>query len=116
MKITRIYADEKGESHFEDMKIELRETSNIGRLSKELNATGLFLRETPADFKYSWHTVPERLCIITLSGESEIEVSDGEIRQFKAGDVLIAEDTTGKGHISRSISQTSRQTIVITLD
>lgn len=116
MKITRIYADSDGESHFEDIKIELEKTPNIGSLSKELKATGFFFRETPPDFNYSWHTVPERLCTVTLSGESEIEVSDGEIRSFRSGDVFIAEDTTGRGHISRSVSREPRKTIVITLD
>lgn len=115
MKITRIYADSDGESHFEDIEIELEKTLNISSLSKELKVTGFFFRETSPDFNYSWHTVPERLCIVTLSGESEIEVSDGEIRSFRAGDVFIAEDTTGRGHISRSVSREPHKTIVIAL-
>ena len=36
--------------------------------------------------------------MIFLSGETEIEVSDGEKRKFVPGDVLLLEDTKGHGH------------------
>ena len=116
MKVTRIYASDNGESHFEDLDIPLKSTGDIGALSEELSATGFFLRETLPDFEYSWHTVPERLCLISLSGASEIEVSDGDVRQFYPGDIIIAEDVSGKGHISRAINNAPRKTVVITLD
>jgi hypothetical protein len=34
-------------------------------------------------------------------GEVEFETSDGDIRRLAAGSVVLAEDTSGKGHISR---------------
>ena len=33
-----------------------------------------------------------------MRGKTEIEVSDGEKRILRTGDVLLVEDTTGKGH------------------
>ena len=39
-----------------------------------------------------------------LRGETEIEVSDGEKRVFRSGDVFLVEDTTGKGHRNRRLS------------
>ena len=36
-------------------------------------------------------------------GEIEFETSDGEIRKLAPGVVVLAEDTTGKGHKARSI-------------
>jgi len=36
-----------------------------------------------------------------MSGSWEIEASSGAKRVFKAGDVMLAEDTTGEGHSSR---------------
>jgi hypothetical protein len=36
-----------------------------------------------------------------LTGEVEFETSDGDIRRLPPGSVVLAEDTTGKGHISR---------------
>jgi len=40
---------------------------------------------------------------VTLSGSWEIEASQGVKRSFKTGDVMLADDTTGEGHISRVI-------------
>ena len=48
-----------------------------------------------------WHNPPQCLLVFWLTGEVEFETSDGNIRQLPAGSVVLAEDTTGKGHISR---------------
>ncbi len=50
-----------------------------------------------------WHTAPQRQYVMFLAGETEIEVSDGEKRIFKTGDVFLVEDTTGKGHRNRRL-------------
>ena len=49
-------------------------------------------------------------------GEVEIEVGDGSKRILRGGDVLLAEDTTGKGHISRAVAGKPRKSMFITLD
>jgi len=49
----------------------------------------------------SWHNPPHRMLVIWLTGEVEFETSDGDIRRLAAGSVVFAEDTTGRGHISR---------------
>ena len=46
----------------------------------------------------------------------EIEVGDGSKRILRGGDVLLAEDTTGKGHISRAVAGKPRKSMFITLD
>jgi uncharacterized cupin superfamily protein len=48
-----------------------------------------------------WHPVPQRLLAVYLSGTGTMEASDGEVRDLRPGTVLLAEDTTGKGHVSR---------------
>tara|TARA_A100001388_G_scaffold147291_1_gene109368 strand:+ start:706 stop:879 length:174 start_codon:yes stop_codon:yes gene_type:complete len=40
---------------------------------------------------------------MVLRGEIEFETSDGEMRKLAPGMVVLAEDTTGKGHKARSI-------------
>ena len=41
---------------------------------------------------------------VPLSGRFEVEVSsDGTIKSFGPGDILLAEDTTGKGHKTRAV-------------
>ena len=51
-----------------------------------------------------------------LDGEIEIEVSDGEKRIFRGGDILLAEDTSGQGHRTRTINNRPRKSIFVILD
>ncbi|MFQ5603126.1 MAG: hypothetical protein ACE5HS_07645 [bacterium] len=115
MKITCIFSDAAGESHFEDLDIPLQAAGEIGRLSEKRPVTGIIFRENDADYDYAWHTAPQRQYIILLDGEIEIEVSDGEIRRFKGGEVLLVEDTSGKGHKTRIVNNQPRRSIFVTI-
>ena len=50
-----------------------------------------------------------------MHGEIEIETSLGDKRIFKAGEVLLVEDTTGKGHKTRNLQALKRKSIFVTL-
>ena len=56
----------------------------------------------PPGWYGDWHPAPSRVLAIYLSGQGEIEASDGEIRAIGPGTILLAEDTSGKGHITRA--------------
>jgi hypothetical protein len=116
MKITRLYTDPNGESRFEDMDIALEDAGEIGRLSTLIPATGVIFRETDPDYDYDWHPAPRRQFIVMLQGTVEIETGDGARRRFGPGDILLAEDTTGRGHRSRTVDNQVRKTIFVTLD
>ncbi len=45
--------------------------------------------------------MPRRLLAVYLSGSGTMEASDGESRDLVPGTILLAEDTMGKGHVSR---------------
>jgi hypothetical protein len=47
--------------------------------------------------------VPRRQFVLVLVGELEVEVSDGEVRRFAPGSLILVEDTWGKGHVSRVV-------------
>ncbi|MBI2544795.1 MAG: hypothetical protein HYW16_06210 [Candidatus Rokubacteria bacterium] len=49
MTVHRLYADKNGESHFEDVEVEFKESTRSGRLSARLPATGIIFREVPPD-------------------------------------------------------------------
>lgn len=115
MQITRIYSDTEGESHFEDVAIPLHDAGEIGRLSQKHPAAGIIFRENDADYDYDWHTAPQKQYIIMLDGEIEIEVSDGEKRRFRAGDILLVEDTSGRGHKTRVTNNEPRRSIFVTV-
>jgi hypothetical protein len=116
MKIVRIYSGNDGESHFEDLEVPLQPQGLVGALSALQPATGIVFRETGAEYDYDWHNAPRRQYVINLAGGVELEVGDGSKRRLGAGDVLLAEDLTGRGHKSRAIGRDRRRSIFVTLD
>ncbi len=108
MKITRIRADEGGESHFDEVEIGYIEHRDNADYSEVIEAQGFAFRVTEAlgkrDPLGQWHTAPRRQYVLWLVGETEIEVSDGEMRVMRPGDVLLVEDTHGKGHRNRRLT------------
>ena len=115
MKVTRLYTGNDGESHFEDMDIPLQDAGDIGFLSARFPVDGIIFRETDQDYDYTWHNAPCRQFVLMLEGSVEIETGDGSRRTFHPGDILLAEDTTGRGHISRAIDRQPRKSVFVTL-
>ncbi|HLT94118.1 MAG TPA: hypothetical protein VKZ56_06125 [Membranihabitans sp.] len=115
-KITRVFSDSEGDSHFEDIQILLFDEGSIGRLSSGFQAGEVIFREVKPDYDYNFHCAPARQFIILLDGAIEIETSLGEIRRFDAGEILLMEDTTGKGHKTRNIYSRTRRSVFITLN
>lgn len=115
MKITRIYSDFNGDSQFEDLEINLSSAGEIGRLSEKYSVDKIVFRENDGDYDYNYHNAPERQFIILLDGKIEIETSKGEKRFFNSGDILLAEDVSGKGHKSKSVDGKLRRSIFVTL-
>lgn len=116
MRITRIYPDADGESHFAELDIPLADGGALGYMSERLPAAGVIFRENAPDYDLDWHCAPRRQYIVMLDGEIEITVSDGETRRFAGGDVLLVEDTTGRGHRTRHTRPERRHTLFIPLD
>ena len=116
MKIHRLYVDQKGESHFQDVEVKYVESSRAGRLSERLPATGIIFREVQPDYDLDWHPAPRRQYIVNLDAGVKITASDGESRFIAAGDVILVEDTTGKGHLSDHIEGKIRHSIFIPVE
>ena len=116
MRIHNLYEDADGESHFRDIEVDWAEETSSGKLSKRLPATGIIFRETTADYENSRHQAPRRQYVISLAGGISITASDGEIRHTGAGEIVLVEDTTGKGHITRSSGDKPRYTIFVPVD
>ena len=116
MKITRVYTGADGKSHFEDIEVPLKDGGKAGFLSELIKATGVVFRETDGSYNYDFHNAPRRQYVVNLEGEVEIEVGDGTKRILRSGDILLAEDTTGQGHISRAVGGKPLKSLFITLD
>jgi hypothetical protein len=116
MRITRLFTGDDEESHFEDIEIDLCSAGEIGKLSTRCPATGVIFRETAGDYDYDWHNAPARQYVVMLEGSVEVQTGDGTRRRFDPGDILLAEDTTGRGHRSCAVDHQSRRSRFITLD
>ena len=114
MKCLRIYADESGESHLADIEIPLRQSELPAggpacSVSARYPATGVqFVTRPPGNGGLGWHNPPERQLVVWLTGTSEFETSDGNVRRVGPGSIVLIEDVSGKGHVSRHPDEEQR--------
>ena len=93
MGMYRVFAGSDGESHIESLRLEDR--PELGAMT---NIREVKVESFDGSRDLPLHPLPERRLIIHLSGEVEITTSDGSKQLFRAGDVRLMEDVTGKGH------------------
>jgi hypothetical protein len=117
--IVRVYTGADGRSHLEERSLALQpfiDTEGAyGEGTPLQPATGIAFRVAPPGYVLNWHCAPRRQYSITLSGESEIEVGDGTVKRIGAGGVVLAEDLTGQGHITRVVGNQPRLSVVVPL-
>ncbi len=117
----RLYSDDAGESHFDDVEIDLASTDFAPRappldLSAFRPATQFGFMRAPSGWSSDWHPSAARNIFFVLTGEWEVTASDGETRRFDAGSALLVEDTNGKGHTSRVLGDTESLAAVVQLE
>ena len=115
IRLVRLYTGDDGQSHVSEEQVELAADGH-DLVSKWEHATGIRFEETPPHSQLDWHYAPRRQYVVNLEGGVEIEVGDGTKRILGTGDILLAEDTTGQGHISRAVAGKPRRSLFITLD
>ena len=111
-KYYRLYSDEKGDSHLEIKALAFTSVDfappapplNVAQLG---TAENCFLLQAPAGWEGDWHPAPYRQLHFYLSGEGEVETSDGKIVRIGVGDIVLVEDISGKGHRSRTLGSTN---------
>ena len=108
MGIYRIFAGPDGESHIEE--IDLAGHPELGSLQ---NVSEVRISQSGELRNMDFHPLPERRVLIHLSGAVEIGLSDGTKHIFRAGDVRLMEDVTGRGHTHRDLSPASAAIIFL---
>ena len=121
MKYVRLYADNLGESHFENLEEELSLVEFAPPappifVSDAKEAKRFLFLRIPQGWSSDWHPVPKCQYFFLLSGTVEIKASDGEVRTFSPGSVILGEDTSGKGHKTRVIGMDDAQVTIFQLD
>ena len=97
--LVRIYTGSDKQSHFEDLDMPTHDVHRV----KTKPGEDLVFRTTPGDRVAEWHNPTRRQYLIVVQGKMEVSVADGTTRQFQAGDVLLAEDMSGQGHLTRPV-------------
>ena len=118
ISITRIYTGSDGQTHAEQVT-NSQFTADPARggleASEVIKVTGLQFARTRPGWVRDWHTEERHQYIVTLSGRGEIEVPGGHKVALLPGTVILVEDATGKGHISRTIGTEDRIALNIQL-
>jgi quercetin dioxygenase-like cupin family protein len=112
--MTRLYTGPDGQTHAE----EIETTFTVGgpnEVFKLMGITGAELHRAAPGITLDWHTAPRRQYVITLSGQAELEVSGGKKIHVGPGQIHLVEDTTGKGHITKTIGNEDRITLWLPL-
>jgi hypothetical protein len=115
VRVTRLYTGSDGKTKVEEYEIPLKPQGKGTDLSATVSVKSLQFRRTNKDYDLDWHPAPNRQYVVTLSGESEIELEGGRKLRLGPGHILLAEDTTGQGHISRAIGAGDRISLFIPL-
>jgi hypothetical protein len=110
MQIVRVFAGDDGESHFEDVTPE-----EMVVIAKRIGEGDIQLNARPAPSFSDYHIAPRRQYVLHLLGTAEYETADGSKRQLVPGDVLVAEDLTGHGHIARGLGEGQRYILAVPL-
>lgn len=117
IKVTRLYTDSAGESHFQDEPMEVQEVDFAPPappmyLSAPTEAKQMVYLKLPSGWYGDLHPAPRRQQMTLLTGTLEVVASDGEARQFAPGETVLVEDTTGKGHATKSVDGESLLLVV----
>jgi quercetin dioxygenase-like cupin family protein len=111
--MTRLYTGADGQTHAEEIEAKFTTGTGTNEAFKLMGITGAELHRAAAGTVQDWHTAPRRQYVITLSGRGEVEVAGGKKISLGPGHIDLVEDTTGKGHITRTIED--RVTITLPL-
>jgi mannose-6-phosphate isomerase-like protein (cupin superfamily) len=116
--VTRLYTGSDGLTHAEamDAKLSLRPGGDLYEQGEMLKATGAQIVRAAPGYVQDWHTAPRRQYLITISGRGEIEVAGGKKVSMTPGQILLVEDLTGKGHLTRTIGDQDRVSVIVPLE
>ncbi len=109
-----MYTGADGQTHTEEIVMKMM-PSGSGELSEVITTSGVAVRRQPPNYFQDWHPAPRRQYVITLSGRAEVEVAGGQRVSLGPGHILLAEDLTGKGHISRGVGTEDRISLIVPL-
>ncbi|MGK7396480.1 MAG: hypothetical protein ACNS62_18015 [Candidatus Cyclobacteriaceae bacterium M3_2C_046] len=64
MYYCRVYSDEQGETHFQEVEIQLEDQGLIGHLSRKYPVSTIQFRENSADYDWDFHIWPRPVSLL----------------------------------------------------
>jgi hypothetical protein len=113
MKFPRIYSDEQGETHIGVCDRPEHEApfgpppTPMGLMTDIEGVSSLVMFSVPGGTEVPAHNAPQPYICIVLSGEGEVTASDRSTLRLGPGGLLYCDDVSGKGHVTRSITDLS---------
>jgi hypothetical protein len=113
MKFPRIYSDEQGETHIGLRDLPEHEArlgpppNPVGHMTEREAVSSFVTFSAPAGTEVPSHNAPQPYICIVLSGEGEVVTSDGTTLSLGPGGLIYCDDVSGKGHVTRSITDLS---------
>jgi hypothetical protein len=108
LRYVRVHDGNDGETHFEDVDVELEFAPFAPpappiAVSDSLPASAVVFFGGPENWFGDFHPTPHRQFCMICEGQVELQTTDGETRRFSPGDLLLLDDLSGRGHISRVV-------------
>jgi len=109
MTLTRLFTGTDGHTHAEQIEMKLTPSALLDgtERSERVKVSALQIVRWPPGHVNDWHNASEtpggHQYVITISGRGEVEVAAGQKVRLEPGRVLLGEDLTGKGHITRTL-------------
>ena len=111
VQIVTVYPGSDVESYLMDVTVE-----QFTEIVKHIGEGPTRVNQNQSPSVDDYHNASRLQYVVHLSGTSEIEVADGNTKRLYAGDILVAQDTTGHGHITRGIGNDVRVSMNVPLE
>jgi hypothetical protein len=109
-----VYADSAGVSHFRDERLEFSpERAGAPAVHALGVGAGALLARLKTGTFEDWHTASQPVYLLVVQGISEVTTSDGVVRRFGPGALVLLDDATGKGHQTRVVGDVDHVALVI---
>jgi hypothetical protein len=114
---TRVVTTDDGSSAFEDADLPLTGEPSAAPIPAmyvgSLGSTSGVAVVRFGAFPGEPHPALGAQWVVMLRGAIEVQVSDGSTRQFGPGDFVLATDTTGRGHVTRTVGEPPHEALGI---
>jgi hypothetical protein len=101
MRVTRLYTGDDARAHLEELELRADSVLVNGVPAPMISIPVTDVHFTSyEDCEMPWHTAGRRQLLVVLAGTVEFECATG-VATAGPGDVLLAEDVDGEGHVTR---------------